>query len=95
MRDPSEEGDDPLLIQKGPERPSDYTCDGPDSSEEYNPEKDKAGKRKRNNAKAMRRLRRKRKQRDREDRSSGYAQRTERRREGVKRRDLNGDLKKK
>ena len=72
----SEEYDNPQWIQTGPEYSSDYSGDGPDSSEEYDPEKDKAGKRKRNHAKPQRRLRGKRKQRDHEDRSSKYCQRT-------------------
>ena len=48
FREPSEEDDGPLWIQTGPEYPSDYTGDGPDSFVEYNSEKEKAGKRKRN-----------------------------------------------
>ena len=65
-----EENNSPQWLQTGPEYSSDYAGDGPDSSEEYDPEKDKAMKRKRINAKANRRLRRKRKQRDSEHRSN-------------------------
>ena len=77
-----EKNNAPQWIQTGHEYSSDNAGDGPDSSEEYDPEKDKAGKRKRNIAKAMRRLGRKCKQRDPQDRSSEYAQRTERCGEG-------------
>ena len=65
-----EENEAPQWIQTGPEYSSDYAGDGPDSSEEYDPEKEKASKRKRENAKVMRRLRRKRKQTDSKDRST-------------------------
>ena len=54
----------------GPELKSDNPGDGPDSSEGYDPEEDKVGKRKRNHATAMRRLKRNRKQRNPEDQSS-------------------------
>ena len=73
--EPHDEDEDPQWIQTDPEFAS-GSGDGPDSLEEYNPEKDKAGKRKRNHAKPQRRLRGKRKQRDHEDRPSKYCQRT-------------------
>ena len=81
-REAIEDNEAPQWIQTGPEYSSDYAGDGPDSSEEYDPEKDKAMKRKRNNANAVRRLRRKRKQRDSEHRSNEYNQRTKRRKTG-------------
>ena len=57
---PREEDEDPQWIQTGPQYSSDYAGDGPDSSEEYDPEKDNASKRKREKAKNNRRLTRKR-----------------------------------
>ena len=83
VREPTEQNEAPQWIEIGPEFSSDYTGDGPQSSEEYDPEKDQASKRKRNNRKANRRLRRKRKQRDPENRSSEYNERTKRRRAGA------------
>ena len=95
----SEEYDNPQWIQTGPEYSSDYSGDGPDSSEEYDPEKDKAGKRKRNKAKTMRRLRTKKRReggekRDRTgDNNKRYERRVQRREAGVKR-DRSGDVEK-
>ena len=77
-----EENEAPQWIQTGPEYSSDYAGDGPDSSEEYDPEKEKASKRKRESAKVMRRLRRKHKQTDSLHRSTEYIKRSRKRRTG-------------
>ena len=66
----------------GSEYSSDPTGDGPDSSDEYDPEKDKAIKRKKQDVRKHRRLRRKRKQTDPEHRRPEFNQRSKRRKTG-------------
>ena len=92
---PREENEDPQWILTGPEYSSDYAGDGPHSSEEYDPEKDKARNRKRKQAKALQKWRRKRKQRDSEHRSNEFNTRTKRRQTGIEVRNRSGDVKRK
>ena len=54
-REAIEDNEAPQWILTGPEYSSDYAGDGPHSSEEYDPEKDKATNRKRKQAKALKR----------------------------------------
>ena len=84
---PREENEPPQWILTGPEYPFTYTGDGPHSSEEYDPEKDKATNRKRKQAKAYKRWRRKRKQRD-----SEFKQRSRKRQSGEERRNRSRDI---
>ena len=97
--EPHDEDEDPQWTQTDPEFAL-SSGDGPDSLEEYNPEKDKAGKRKRNIAEAMRRLRTKRRRegdekRDRtRDIEKQFESRSQRRKAGEKR-ECSGDIKKK
>ena len=86
VREPIEDNEAPQWLKMGPEFKSDNSGDGRDSSEEHDPEEDKAVKRKGNQAKAPQRLRTKRKRKDPEDRSSEYAKRTKRRRDGIEKR---------
>ena len=92
----SDEDEDPQWIQTGPEYSSDCSGDGPDSSEDYDPQQDKARKRKRNIAKAVRRLRRKRNQADeKRDRTTDINQQAERRsqrRKAGEKRDRTADI---
>ena len=87
----SVEREAPQWLKMGGEYSSDNIKDGPDSSEEYDPEKDKATNRKRKQAKAVKRWKRKRKKRDPEHRSNEFKQRSRKRRSGHERRDLSGD----
>ena len=92
---PHEENENPQWILTGPEYSSDYAGDGPHSSEEYDPEKDRATNRKRKQAKARKRWKRKRKQRDSEYRSNEFNTRTKKRQTGVEVRNHSGDVRKK
>ena len=81
-REAIEDNEAPQWIQTGPEYSSDYAGDGPDSSEEYDPEKETASKGKREKPKLMRRLRRKRKQTVSLHRSTECMKRSRKRRTG-------------
>ena len=82
----SVEREAPQWLKMGGEYSSDNIKDGPDSSEEYDPEKDKATNRKRKQAKARKRWKRKRKQRDSEYRTSEFKERSRKRRSGEEQR---------
>ena len=78
--EPPEDGEDPQWLDMGLEYSSDEAGDGPVSSDDYNPDNDKARKRKLNQRKAKLKWMRKRKQKDSGARSSEYKERTKRRR---------------